>query len=392
MERAERDVDGVTDTDDETSDGDPTAVKDAEDGCEQRDSTGGGAQAKDESEEEWDGLGRESGPERSEAPNRAEGEAAKEQHVNGDSVCRNVGAGRRCKPRSGVPVPEQTSPASPGAFPSSTFQKSNVTSGGGGGGRQKQTRRRNHHHPPPPLNRSRRRTGRQLVFAFKEMLSESLSVWCVSCVHMMIEIIVTLTHNCGVAVETGGRNLYRCGQQLLAKVTDGPGMKADAARVWRWTTSTGAGLLARLSRSVKRGTTLALIRFRLFCAVVTIVSWWMKGVLVRLGGERGKRFWTAVQDSGFWKRLEGMADWIRRKGRAQVSSPESPGPTGRCQPGQELERLLALSEVPEDELDPFTVLGVEVHATEAELKKAYRQLAVQVCGSHTTHGLSVLLV
>uniref|UniRef100_A0A3B5M0I7 J domain-containing protein n=1 Tax=Xiphophorus couchianus TaxID=32473 RepID=A0A3B5M0I7_9TELE len=33
----------------------------------------------------------------------------------------------------------------------------------------------------------------------------------------------------------------------------------------------------------------------------------------------------------------------------------------------------------EGELDPFTVLGVEVHATETELKKAYRQLAVQVC-------------
>uniref|UniRef100_A0A3Q0SWM5 J domain-containing protein n=1 Tax=Amphilophus citrinellus TaxID=61819 RepID=A0A3Q0SWM5_AMPCI len=36
--------------------------------------------------------------------------------------------------------------------------------------------------------------------------------------------------------------------------------------------------------------------------------------------------------------------------------------------------LLALVEVPEDELDPFIVLGVEVHATDTELKKAYRQL------------------
>lgn len=31
---------------------------------------------------------------------------------------------------------------------------------------------------------------------------------------------------------------------------------------------------------------------------------------------------------------------------------------------------------------PSTVLGVEVHATETELKKAYRQLAVQVCAVH----------
>lgn len=58
---------------------------------------------------------------------------------------------------------------------------------------------------------------------------------------------------------------------------------------------------------------------------------------------------------------------------------ESPGRAERGPPGQELKRLLALANVPEDELDPFTVLGVEVHATEAELKKAYRQLAVQVC-------------
>lgn len=65
--------------------------------------------------------------------------------------------------------------------------------------------------------------------------------------------------------------------------------------------------------------------------------------------------------------------------------PESPGRAGRAQPGQELERLLALVEVPEDELDPFTVLGVEVHATDTELKKAYRQLAVQVHPDKNKH-------
>lgn len=35
-------------------------------------------------------------------------------------------------------------------------------------------------------------------------------------------------------------------------------------------------------------------------------------------------------------------------------------------------------QIPEDELDPFNVLGVNTHATELELKRAYRQLAVQV--------------
>lgn len=77
--------------------------------------------------------------------------------------------------------------------------------------------------------------------------------------------------------------------------------------------------------------------------------------------------------------MENVQSRFRRDGPVPLSSPESPSRAGRGQPGQELERLLALAEVPEDELDPFTVLGVEVHATEAELKKAYRQLAVQVC-------------
>ncbi len=39
---------------------------------------------------------------------------------------------------------------------------------------------------------------------------------------------------------------------------------------------------------------------------------------------------------------------------------------------------LALVQIPEEELDPFNVLGVDIHATESELKRAYRQLAVQV--------------
>uniref|UniRef100_A0A8C3J9R3 J domain-containing protein n=1 Tax=Calidris pygmaea TaxID=425635 RepID=A0A8C3J9R3_9CHAR len=41
-------------------------------------------------------------------------------------------------------------------------------------------------------------------------------------------------------------------------------------------------------------------------------------------------------------------------------------------------RLLAMAEVPEEELNPFQVLGVEATASDAELKKAYRRLAVLV--------------
>ncbi|ERE91706.1 putative dnaJ subfamily C member 14-like isoform 2 [Cricetulus griseus] len=49
-----------------------------------------------------------------------------------------------------------------------------------------------------------------------------------------------------------------------------------------------------------------------------------------------------------------------------------------CQPEEEVARLLTMAGVPEDELNPFHVLGVEATASDMELKKAYRQLAVMV--------------
>lgn len=334
----------------------------------------GSTEAKEDTEDISDGFEPDKTGEHedSQVINQDEDEAAKEQPVNGESSWRNMGSGRKCKLKSGGSASEQCSPS-----PFSSIQRGNVMSSGG---RHKPTRRRNHHHHQQ--NRGRRRTGTQLVLAFKEMLSESVSFWCISCIHMMIEIIVTLTHNCGVGVETGVMKLYSFGQQLLEKVTDIPGMKADASRIVKWTKCTAAHLMDKVVRVVKWVKTTALSCFRLFCALFIFGSQWAKGVLVRIVGERGKRYWTAFQDSRFCKRVMSLLDRVRslfrRNGHASPSTPESPGRGGRGQPGQELERLLALAEVPEEELDPFTVLGVEVHATDTELKKAYRQLAVQV--------------
>ncbi|XP_029357674.1 dnaJ homolog subfamily C member 14 [Echeneis naucrates] len=410
-ETAEKEMDGVTETDEEIPDGDSTsATKSSQcearetDDFEEEDKTAcfksqdtqnpatpqdsgiaeteycGSTEAKEEDEEASDGFEHDSVTEHdnSQVVNQEEDETAKEQHMNGESGWRNVGGGRRCKLKSSGSFSEQSSQS-----PFGSFQKSNVMSSGG---RHKQTRRRNHHHQQ---NRGRRRTGNQLILAFKEMLSESVSFWCISCVHMMIEIIVTLTHNCGVGVETGGVKLYNFGQQLLVKITDIPGMKADASRILKWTKCAGADLVDKTVWLVKWVKTAALSCFRLFCALAILGSRWSKGVLVCLGGERGKRYWTAFQESKLWKRmvslLESIRSRLRRDSILPPSTPESPGRTGRGQSGQELERLLALAEVPEDELDPFTVLGVEVHATEAELKKAYRQLAVQVHPDKNKH-------
>lgn len=406
-------MDCVTDTDEEIPDGDSTSVtvssqweaRQTDDECELEDKTAylnsqdtpnpatpqhsgigeaeycGSTEAKEDTEEASDGYEHDdtADHENPHVINQEEDEAAKEQHMNGESGWRNVGPGRKCKLRSSGSVSEQG-----GQSVFSSIQKGSVMSSGG---RHKQTRRRNHHHHQQ--NRGRRRTGNQLVLAFKEMLSESLSFWCISCVHMMIEIIVTLTHNCGVGVEAGGVKLYNFGQRLLVKITDIAGMKADASRILKWTKCTGTELVDKIVRSVKWVKTAALSCLRLFCALVILGYQWAKGAMVRLGGERGKRYWTAFQESRFWKRvvslLERVRNRFRRHGHVLPSSPDSPGRAGRSQPGQELERLLALAEVPEDELDPFTVLGVEVHATEAELKKAYRQLAVQVHPDKNKH-------
>lgn len=306
--------------------------------------------------------------------NQDEDEAVKEQHINGESDWRNEGSGRRCKLRSGGLASEHGNQHTLFSMPKGNFMSS--------GSRHRQTRRRNHHHHHQQ-SRGRRRTGNQLVSAFREILSESLSFWCISCIHMMIEIIVTLTHNCGVGVESSGVKLYKFGQQLLAKITDIAGLKADAGRVLNWTKCVGGDLADKLVRSVKWAKKVASSCLKVFCGLFLLGSQWTKSLLARLSGERGKRFWTMFQETRFWKMVGSLLEKVqcrfRRDGHSPASSPDSPSRVGRGQPGQELERLLALAEVPEDELDPFTVLGVQLHATEAELKKAYRQLAVQVC-------------
>lgn len=285
-----------------------------------------------------------------------------QREMNGDGGWRN--AGRRGKVRG---VPEA------------------VPKGGAVSKHSKQARRRNHHHHQ--ANKGRRRTGNQLLASFKEMLSESVSLWCVSCIHMMIEIIVTLAHNCGVGVETGAVRLYNCGQKVVDKISDVPGLKADATRLWTWTKSNALRFKDRLLTLWRLTVTSALSCCKLFCALAFLALHCVKGVLGRVGGERGKRCWTYVSESRCWQRLVGLWEKVRNcfRRKEAPSGPESPGSAGRSAPGQELERLLALADVPEEELDPFSVLGVELHATEAELKRAYRQLAVQVHPDKNKH-------
>lgn len=196
-------------------------------------------EAKEDMEEVSEGFEHNLDNENPQVINQEEDEAAKEQQMNGESGWRALGGRRRCRLRSGGSLFEQSGQ---GAF--SSFQKGSIPSGGS---RHKQTRRRNHHHHQQ--GRGRRRTGRQLFLAFREMLSESLSVWCISCVHMLIEIIVTLTHNCGVAVESGVLKLHNCGKRILVQITDLRGMRADVGRILKWMRCTAGHLVEKTVRT-----------------------------------------------------------------------------------------------------------------------------------------------
>lgn len=260
--------------------------------------------------------------------------------------------------------------------------------------RHKQIRRRNHHHHNQ--GRLRRQTGFQLVAAFRDFLSDSVSPWSISCIHMVVDLIVSLTHHCGVVVESGAIALYDVGTLLLFKVTDVPGMKQDLRRVVDQTRSSGAAFVNWVCRTTSSARHTVVSALGLIKSGVFLSAAVLRSVMERLGGDRGKRWWISLQNC--WISLQNC--WITKKGVAltgrircwlgkrNVSSdkhPKSPSRTEKGQPGHELERLLALAQIPEDELDPFNVLGVNTHATESELKRAYRHLAVQVHPDKNKH-------
>ncbi|XP_010713856.2 dnaJ homolog subfamily C member 14, partial [Meleagris gallopavo] len=95
--------------------------------------------------------------------------------------------------------------------------------------------------------------------------------------------------------------------------------------------------------------------------------------------------------NGTWRRL-----WARwRRWRSAPEELRTGCGMGDAVPGcdvgapgssaEEVSRLLAMAEVPEEELNPFQALGVEMTASDAELRKAYRRLAVLVHPDKSEH-------
>lgn len=97
-----------------------------------------------------------------------------------------------------------------------------------------------------------------------------------------------------------------------------------------------------------------------------------------------------IREDGTWRRI-----WVRWRRRTAQEPQGGCGVMGDavagCELGapgsseEEVSRLLAMAEGPEEELNPFQALGVEATASDAELRKAYRRLAVLVHPDKSQH-------
>lgn len=307
--------------------------------------------------------------------------------MDGESKFSNAGSGKKGKSKrtgSGQGLCDQTPLLT---SPSFVSHKSFLSSSGPN--RHKQVRRRNHY--VHNHGRTRQRNGLQLVVTCRDFVAESISPWCISCIHMVVELIISLTHHCGIAVESSGFVLYEFGMHLFWKVTDIPGMTADLRRILDWSCCSALALKEHVGRTAGWVRQFLGSGARILCVAVCGTSQMMNCVLARLAGERGRKWWIALQSSRLWRKMSFVTMRIRRvcfNGgvRNENSNPESSNRgVEKCQPEVELQRLLALAKIPEEELDPFIVLGVDIHATESELKRAYRQLAVQIHPDKNKH-------
>ncbi|XP_075407636.1 dnaJ homolog subfamily C member 14 [Tenrec ecaudatus] len=216
----------------------------------------------------------------------------------------------------------------------------------------------------------------------------------------LIELLVLV----GEYVETCGHLIYAC-RQLK-------GSDLDLFRIWVgvWAVRLGSwvqmiyqllsqgfccgvGLLTRFLRLLGA---LLLLALALLLGCMQLAWRFLVGLGDRLGW-RGKTTWLVSQldspalqrflallrNSRLWQQLVKVVQWgwlelpwVKQRTNRQGDAPVASG--RYCLPEEEVARLSTMAAIPEDELNPFHVLGVEATASDVELKKAYRQLAVMV--------------
>lgn len=242
---------------------------------------------------------------------------------------------------------------------------------------------------------------------------EGLASFCFSCFKLFISLIVQVTHRCGESVEAGGKLLYSCcslSPRDLDAVRTGVQAWIQQARM------SGKKLMRHL------GVWLSLCYrlVKMLCVVLFLVLMLLLGslrlcwrvcklavlsVLGRLAHTSHgawllsaidlPQIWAFFKESRTCKWVVGLLfKWhtllwtprgIRTNQAGDTACTGSSGGFGSYQAGEEVARLLAMADTPEEALNPFQVLGVEATASDAELKRAYRHLAVLVHPDKNKH-------
>nr|XP_034959812.1 dnaJ homolog subfamily C member 14 [Zootoca vivipara] len=243
---------------------------------------------------------------------------------------------------------------------------------------------------------------------------EGLASFCVSCFKLFISLIVQVTHRCGEGVETGGKLLYSC-CSLSAHDLD---TIRTSMRTWIQHARLGC---RKVTWWLGSWLSVAYRLLKMLCAILFLVLMLLLGSL-RLCWRASKsalfsvlgrlahtshgawivsavdlpQVWALFKESRTckwaaglllkWQTLLWMPKGLRTSQPGDSAYNGSPGGGSEpYQPGEEVARLLAMAHTPEEELNPFQVLRLEATASDAELKRAYRHLAVLVHPDKNKH-------
>ncbi|XP_063149596.1 dnaJ homolog subfamily C member 14 [Candoia aspera] len=242
---------------------------------------------------------------------------------------------------------------------------------------------------------------------------EGLASFCVSCFRLFISVIVQVTLRCGEGVEAGGKLLYSCCSFSLHDLNT---IQTDM-QTWIQRGRIGC---RKMTRQLASWLSLTYRLLKMLCAILFLILMLLLGS-IRLCWKVSKsvllsilsrvthtshgawllsaidfpQIWALFRECRIckwmaslllkWHALLSMPKGLRTTQSGSTAHNGSPGGSGPFQSGEEVTRLLSMAHTPEEELNPFQVLGLEATASDVELKRAYRHLAVLVHPDKNEH-------